>query len=370
MHQQSAPGKEIPTDMELIKIKLGELESFCSGETFKKFGIKPVSPLRIKSYLANPRAKNEDTVLYMLIEGKKLIAFRTILPDTVYSENNPIRFGWCSGIWVDPEYRGQKRWKLLLEEALKDWENRLMFTNYAPKVLLLYTGEDWFHLLSNRRGYRFYLNPDFKEILKNRISGPVVKPLPVLANAVANLVYHIKKLFLPPIENVRIKESDRLDQECIDLIHSYSGISLFKREEREIDWIINGHWVMEESDPEFHYPFSYDNIRHRIKIAKYFVRDIFAGFFIYSIVNRKMKILYYYQTPEPDVSIATSIVKTAVTNKISHLTILSPSLSETVKRLSVYFLFTKHYQSNIYSTFSVNTDGKVIFDGDGDNSFT
>ncbi|GHU92151.1 hypothetical protein FACS1894174_02550 [Bacteroidia bacterium] len=357
--------------MKLVKIKLGELESFCSSETFRKFEIKPISPLRMKSYKANPRAKEEDAVLYMLIENEKLIAFRTILPDTVYTEDNtPIRFGWCSGIWVHPEYRGKKLWKPLLEEALKDWEDKLMLTNYAPKTLFLYIREDWFHTLSDRQGYRFYLNPDFKEILQERISNPVVKPLLSLANRMAALIYNIKKIILPSFNRIQIEELNRLDKECINLIHYYSDFSLFKREEKEIDWIMEYPWITEENSPEFHYPFSYSNIKHKTNVVKYYVKNHFAGFFIYSILNRKMKILYYYEKPGLLSSISIPIVKIAKANKISHLTILSPLLSETVKILSKHFLFTKHYQSDIYSTFSVNIDGRTIFDGDGDNSFT
>ncbi len=356
--------------MRLIKIKIKELENFCSSDLFQKLETKPISPLRLKSYIANPRAKEDDTVLYAFIENEELIAFRSMLPDVFYDDSGTsFRFAWCSGIWVSPSHRGEKLWKPLLEEAMRDWNNQLLFTNYAPIPQALYTKENLFKLALERNGYRLYFKPDFKEIFKNRISNPVFKQLLNLASITAGIIYNIKDK-ISTIENVRIEEINQLDSECADLMQQHIDSSLFRRGEKELSWIINYPWVTEKKDLTCKYPFSYDDIRYKIKVVKYFNKDTFAGFFIYSIVNRGMKILYHFENNNSMLSSVAPILQIAKINKISHLTVLSPDLSEMIKRKTNIYLFSKPYGSNIYSSFNFSYHNSYVFDGDGDNSFT
>ncbi|MDR1368533.1 MAG: hypothetical protein LBJ72_00200 [Dysgonamonadaceae bacterium] len=357
--------------MELIRIKIKELAAFSKGELFQNFEIKPVSPLRIESYISNPRAKEEDPVLYILIENGKLIAFRTVLPDMIYDhKNTPLRFAWCSGVWSDPTFRGKKLWEPLLEAPLEDWNNKLLFTNYAPIIQALYTRNNLFKLAIPRQGYRFYFRPDFKELFKNRISNPVFKPLLSAANAIASLLYTLKSCFSTSLPDIKIEEIDYPDRDCIELLENYSGSSLFGRGEKEFNWIINQPWVMKEKDPSCRYPFSYDRIEYKIKIVKQFSQNIFSGFFIYSTINREMKVLYCFGKNDTETSATIPILQIAKTNNISHLTVLSSSISKAIRGKPGYYLFSKSYSSNIYSSFNFPHHDLSVFDGDGDNCFT
>ena len=357
--------------MELIKIKLKDLDDFCRSELFQKLETKPISPLRLKSYIANPRAEKDDTVLYIFMENETLIAFRAVLPDLAYNEDGTsFRFAWCSGVWADPKHRGKKLWRPLLEEAMKDWNNKLLLTNYAPITQALYTKENLFEPLLSRKGYRFYFKPDFKQIFKNRTSNPVFKLFLGFASAIAGMAYCIKSRFSATVPDIRIEEQERPDRECINLMQSISESTLFRRGEKELNWIFDYPWVTEKTDATCRYPFSYDNIEYKIKVVKYFYQDAFAGFFIYSIINREMKVLYHFENKSSELSAADPILQTAKTNKISHLTILSPSLSEKIRKKTGHFLFSKPYCSNIYRSFNFSYHDFLVFDGDGDNCFT
>jgi len=357
--------------MELIKIKINELEDFCRSDLFQKLETKPVSPLRLKSYIANPRAEGDDTVLYIFLENEALIAFRAVLPDIASNEDGTsFRFAWCSGVWVDPKYRGQKLWLPLLEEVMKDWDNKLLLTNYAPITEALYTKENLFEPVLSRQGRRFYFKPNFREIYKNRISNPVFKLFLSLATALASLAYSIKSKFSTSVPDIRLEELDRPDQECLDLMQAHSGFSLFRRGEKEINWIINYPWITETEDLSCRYPFSYDKIERKIKVVKHFYQDSFSGFFVYSIIKGEMKVLYHFENKGLESSVVAPILQIAKTNRISHLTILSSLLSGKIRRKTNYFLFSKPFCSNIYNCFNFSCHDFTVFDGDGDNCFT
>ncbi len=358
--------------MDLIKIRLNELDAFCQSELFRAFSVKPISPLRVKSYRTNPRARETDVVLYLLIDQEKQpAAFRTVWADMAYpEEDTSIRFGWCSGIWVNPQYRGQQLWKVLLQEALKDWEEKLMLTNYANMIPSLYTKDNSFLPFHFRKGYRFYLYPDFSEILKNRIPEPL-QGLLVPANYLARWIYNLKRCFLKsPDRRITSVESGFPDEDCRKLLDANRTKTLFRRGPEELEWIINYPWVTETKDNGFYYPFSYDGIPYRIKTVKYFVENEMSGFFIYSVINRKMKVLYHYETEKNTGILAGIIIRLALQEKISHLTILSESLSQAVKSQSAYFLFHKPFNMHLYASFPLPVNKKLIFDGDGDYCFT
>lgn len=357
--------------MDLLKITIGELEHFCASERFRRLEIKPLSPLRAKSYLANPRAEATDVVLYLLVDGDRLIAFRSILPDRLFADGQSLRVGWCSGVWTHPDYRGNRLWKRLLTEALSDWDDRLLLTNYAPTIPALYGQYRQFNEWKRRSGYRFYLYPDLRERMRAKRPGRLLKILCLLPNGVARIASDVKRLLAGRLRDaVDCAESAFPDGECIECLQEALPETLFRRGTKELNWIFNHPWTTEERGKEFRYPFSYDGVARCIRAVNCFLGEILIGSFIYSVVNRKMKILYYYERREYKGLMGAPVVRLAQRFRVKHVTILDAELSRHVKALSKYFLFYKSFESNIYAFFSCPNDDGRVFDGDGDFCFT
>jgi hypothetical protein len=355
--------------MELLKIKLDELKAFCDTDLFRQFPIKPISPLRVESYLNNPRANGTDFVLYLFILNDEIVAFRSILPDTVLLQGEKIKFGWCSGVWVKPEYRGEKRSTSLLKEIIKDWDGRLMFTNYvgSSERCNLLSGN--FELLKERKGFRFYLYPDFNKILSNRKNYSRLKfILPLLSMCVCSISF-FKSLFHSQLKNKYV-ELNKPDHECEHHLRNISD-SFFNRKAEEINWIIRYPWVTETSQDDYVYPFSYSKINHRLRIVKVFEKESFAGFFIYTIIDLKMKIPYYFINDDHLHLLIEAVTQIAIKEKVAFLTLLDSRLVSLFRKKNSCFVFSKPFVSNIYSSFGhQNIDDALIFDGDGDNCFT
>ncbi|GHT72930.1 hypothetical protein AGMMS50262_03070 [Bacteroidia bacterium] len=357
--------------MDLLKVRLSELEQFCESPLFQGFSVKPVSPLRVKSYLNNPRAHQEDVVLYLFVENSQVIAFRTILPDMLVFQGETIFFGWYSGTWVKPENRGQKLSVRLLNEVRNDWGNRLLFTNYAQVSEHCYLETQAFHLLKERTGMRFYLYPDFNQIYKGRKSYHKLKFfLPFLSVAVRSVSLFKSLLFPTKTTPDSYLELPALDEECRNHLRRFP-VTFFNRKEAEIDWIIQYPWVTPAQDAGFVYPFSYSDVDFSLKIVKIYENNRFAGFFIYTNVNAKMKIIYHF-IDDDKINLMVNIVGLlAKQQHIEYLTVLDPALAYLFKQNANYFAFAKSYTSHVYSALPVANDTNLlIFDGDGDNCFT
>lgn len=357
--------------MRILKIKLNELSAFCGSRLFRSFAVKPISPLRVDSYLNNPRANGNDTVLYLLLAGDELIAFRTILPDYVLFQGEVIKFGWCSGTWVAPEHRGQKLSIQLLDAVWEDWKGCLMFTNYTHLSERNNLSTHKFDLLEERSGLRFYLYPHLNQIYKDRSGYNKIKfILPLLSFGISTVSFiksFIYKIFYSKTNYVEIAG---LDQECRNCLEKYPD-TFFNRKEKELDWIIQYTWITQFNQEDFVYPFSYLKKDYSLKVVKIRKENTFAGFFIYTIIQSNMKILYYFMEASLLPRMIDVVSQLAMKKKIEHLTLLNPPLARLFKKENKCFAFSKNYISNIYSSWTVSNERSLtIFDGDGDNCFT
>jgi hypothetical protein len=307
----------------------------------------------------------------MFVAKGELIAFRSILPDSVIYQESPIKFGWCSGVWVKPEYRGQKLSNLLLMEVLKDWSERLMFTNYAVSSERNNLLTNRFRLFQERKGARFYFYPNFNRICAGRKNYDKIKFfLPVLSSAIAAMSFFRSLIYNLSEKKTNYIELDYPDHACKQYINQFPD-TFFNRKMQEINWIIHYPWVTTSFHDDLVYPFSYSKINYTLKIVKMWDKNMFAGFFIYTIINSRMKIPYYF-TGKDRLHLISGIVNhLAKKEKIEYLTLLDKRLVSLFKKKNHCLAFSKSYTSNIYSSFELPLENPpFIFDGDGDNCFT
>ncbi|MDR1632895.1 MAG: hypothetical protein LBR97_08495 [Dysgonamonadaceae bacterium] len=355
--------------MDLIKIKLKDLRTFCHSDLFNKFSIKPISLLRVESYLNNPHANSEDYCVYLFVENDELITFRTILSDYVVVHGEKIPFGWCSGVYVKTEYSGQKLSVSLLNEVIKDWKNRLMFTNYAQASEHCNLSTGSFKILQQRTGLRFYFYPDFNRIYKDRANYHQIKwilPLLSVVSCGMSRIYRLIHFW----KKRHYTEMQSPDEECIKCLDNHPN-TFFNRKAAEISWIIQYPWIMQSDGNDFSYPFSCRKKSYKLRVCKIFDKDRFAGFFIYTLIESQMKIIYSFVGKTDWNRMADVARDIAGKNRIEYLTILDPEIARFLKHEWGFFILSKQYTSNIYSSLHIeNSDNKTIFDGDGDNCFT
>lgn len=361
-------------NLEIKKIRLNELESFVQSETFNRFLHIPITPARAISFIHNPHAESEDVALYLgFIEGQ-IVAFRSLFAGIVNSENEQIRFGWCSGNWVHHDFRRKGFSEQLLEAAYSDWNGKLMFTNYAPASESLYLKTGWFHPIHQFDGVRGYLFPKTRKLVsaanKNRGFKLLFSVVDFFIAIISTIWLRFFRLEKNP--DFRFVTIQIPDEQCFNSIQKNSSDFLFNRDEKELKWIFQYPWILStESTFSKKYPFSSHSNYFFYKTVKVFVENEFAGFFIFSVKEGHLKTLYFNLPPGIENEVANYLKQFCKIHKIEMITVYKTAVAKQLFTRKSPFLRMKKYGQKIYSSFEIKAEKKCRFqDCDGDAIFT
>ncbi len=361
-------------ELEIKKIQLCELESFVKSETFNEFDTIPISKLRVESYLNNPAANSDDFVLYLGFIDKQLVAFRTIFAGQINVDPLPIRFGWCSGNWVHPDYRRKGYSEQLLNEALAGWNNKLMFTNYAPNSEQLYLKTGNFQVIHQFEGFRGYLFPKTRKLLSGANKNIFTRIFFSFIDAVIIAISQVRISFYNSKINpdITFEMMEFPDAMCLDLVEQNQSGLFFTRGKEELNWIFQYPWMTNNmEDFSAKYPFSSFSKNFMYQTVKIFDKNIFAGFFLFSVRNKHMKTLLFNVHAGLSDEIAGFIKNYCVQQKMEIITVYNFDIGNTLLKQKFPFLYARKYGQKIYSSFQVEQNSPPRFqDGDGDVIFT
>ena len=361
-------------NLEIKKIRLSELESFVQSETYRQFTTIPITVMRAKSYIRNPNAKPTDVVLYLGFLNGQLVAFRSLFADIIQCDDEPIRFAWCSGNWVHPDFRRKGFSEQLLHEAFSDWNGKLMFTNYAPNSEKLYLKTGKFQPVYHFQGFRGYLFPKTLKLLPVAGKNHVTKLVFSLIDLVISIFSNIRILFFKAKTNPKIRfETVQIpDEECYKVIGDNPSNYLIHRGKEELKWIFRFPWISaDEKTNSEKYPFSSYSNSFEHKTVKVFIDNDFVGFFIFSIREGHLKTLYFSLPDGLDPEIAGFLKQFCVAHKIEVITVYKYEIAQQLLAQKFPFLHAKNYGQKIYSSFEITNNKNLLFqDGDGDVIFT
>jgi GNAT superfamily N-acetyltransferase len=357
---------------EIRKIRLNELENFLNSREFHCLPVVPITPSRTQSYLNNPHGKPDDVVLILALRNDELIAFRTMFAGVV-TENNEVRFGWCSGNWVHPEFRRKGLSQLLLNEAYKNWNGRLMFTNYAPESEKLYLKTGWFKPVHEFNGSRGYLFPKTLKLLPFARKNPVTKTIFSMADLTIRGISKVRTLFYNYKGNPEItfEETRVPDEACFQFIQNNPKKYLFKWGRKEWDWIFKFPWISEKNrDFKNRYPFSACSGSFYYRTVKINAASGIAGFFVFSVREGHLKTLYFHIPSDFEDEVACFLRHYCIKHQIEVITVYHSGIAGQLTRKKFPFLHIKKAGQKIYSTFQIDGNSFHFRDGEGDYVFT
>lgn len=233
--------------MKVISYTVGELPTVLEQKYFQGNGQVPISPLRAQAQHHNPRAEVSDKVLWCILsEDEVLVAYRLILPGTLYRGDTQMKMAWYSCLWVHPDHRGKGYGKQLTHLALEDWDNKIVFVNAAPASLSLYSNIKGCRVMYNNKGLRFYFTSELATLLP--IKKPVfanftflLKPIDAVLNTFVGLS---KKKGEVQVEYTLV---DKLTDEDDAFIQGIDQRNFSRIRKTELDWLVDYPWVIESS---------------------------------------------------------------------------------------------------------------------------
>jgi len=361
--------------MDLRTYTLEELEGYLTPLFSNPESTLPLSPLRLQSYLENPRADKHDTVLFEMHHENQLLGYRTLLPDLFYDmEGIPQRFAWLSGNWVHPQMRRKGISTKLLMEAEEKWNGRLMYTNYAPDSKALYDHTGRFFALVRREGRRYYLRSNSEELLGNRVNARGV--LRMGDRAVNQIREQKLKTFRFPEDSSYIME--RLQEPTSEMeiiISRLQQKSLFRRDVNIFKWAMSRPWVTDQEIDPLPYHFSYQS--EKFENILYEFRHTVSGargmlWMIHH--NKAISVPYLFSEDKQLFGImAATLAQAMIKLGCTHSTIRNSELNTQLMAFKKVFLSSKQMPQLIFA--HRRLAGSVpshilIHDGDGDVMFT
>jgi len=360
--------------MDIRVYTLEELESHIEAVHSNPEQLSPLSPLRLQSYINNPRARQSDPVLFELWMNDKLVAYRSLLPDCYFDiQGNPQPFAWLSGNWVDPEFRRKGYSTLLLKEVETHWNGQLMYTNYAPASKAVYDRTGQFPILTKRDGRRFYLRAAAEDLLGDRLGG---HELLRLGDRAVNLLLERKlKKFEAVQENVcQIEKVSSLDPGNGELIKRMQEHSLFRRDPGVFKWILEHPWVTEEKKDSLSYHFSYQSSRFENILLAFSLPDGSRGLLWLLLHNQALTVPYLFSESNLLYPVmARTVIQTMIAKNSAYATIRHRALAEQVAVHKSLFLSIRSMPQLIFAHKQILDQiprDRDIHDGDGDVVFT
>jgi hypothetical protein len=334
----------------------------------------PLSPLRLQSYLHNPRARTNDPVLFELWQEDRLVAYRSLLPDHYADRRGKMQpFAWFSGNWVDTDFRRKGYSTKLLREVEARWQGRLMYTNYAPASKAVYDRSGKFPLLMERKGKRFYLRAAAEELLGDRLGS---RNLLRFGDQAVNLFRERK---LEKFEDVdqdlcQIKQLSRPDPQTSELINRLQQVSLFRRDTEVFNWILDHPWVTEDASHPVNYQFSYQSRRFKNILLSFILPDQSRGFLWLLLHNQALSVPYLFSESEglyPHM--ARRVLHYLIRHQCAYTTIRHAALAEHLASFRSLFLHIRDMPQRFFAHEEIAKEiarDREIQDGDGDVVFT
>ena len=365
--------------IKISKVKASEILSFADDSNFVGWEHIPISLYRAISYSSNPRSNPDDIVLYLAFENEILIGYRTIMADLIHVADKEIKVGWLSGNWVLNKYRRKGIASLLLKEALKDWNNHLLYTNYALESKAVYDKPDRFELLSTNPGQRYYLRSCLATLLPPR--SVYFSKMKIVLKIVDGILNWINPL---PLMATLGKEDHHISTGYLsqpdDFVHamfeSECEATPTRRTRVELSWVLKFPWLVSSDlrrKEDKRYYFSSNPKRFEQLIIKVCYSGTPIGFMVVNLIDDKLTVPYSAFSKNDSNHFAKILLKHAAKLGVSMITIYESNLVSALNQRFLIKIFSKERYQNYFSTKEIANELKsnvVIFRaGDGDCAF-
>lgn len=364
----------------LIKsLNASHLRNFIDSAAYQNMPNLPISPIRAISHAQNPRAEPNDLLLFIAEEDGEMLGYFGMLPDTIYLNDMPEKVGWMSCLWIDPKTRGRGVAKALIETAYKAYDGRMMVTEFTPEAGTLYQKLAIFQDLTTLKGLRIYDLAKWDNILlskrpKLKSLTPLISTLSFFTKPIFQLgktTFTTDKLIFIPLKEI--------DTETNEFIAKHNQNTLFRRGEKELNWLNNYPWIAEMSEKDEiakRYHFSSQSAIFRqtwIQVREKQSKTIVACFML-SIREGMLKTPYFYLGNVAYTNtIAEYILAYMYQNKANTLLTFQPALVQYFQQNKAINRYTRpafrHYLLSKKFTLSQNPLPQIQ-DGDGDCAFT
>lgn len=359
---------------EMKKIKRKELKDFVESSFFKDLETIPISTKRALSQFYNPHAEDEDTLLYLIFEEERLVAYLGTFPAWVQCYANKQKCAWLSCIWVHHSQRGKGLAKRLVQTAIDDYQGRILITEFTPQARQLYDKIGQFNELKVVHGKRYYYRWRLQDILppKHKLFAQNKTALKAI-DSVVNIFFDLRFLWKKnQLKKEQVEIVSEIDESLSTFIQNIQKDLLFSKSVEYYNWMLRFPWLKEgieqtDESKRYHFTLLADDFKWQA----------------FKLLNRSGNIEAFVMLCRRDgfLKVPVCIHKNAVLvaqfireycDKKTHT--ISIYEEEICKHLKLNALYTKRFNREYRSTFCDKIDQEInalrIEGSEGDSAFT
>ena len=367
---------------EISRYNKSQLRAFLDSEEFATTPVLPISRQRALSYLANPRAEEEDTFMYVARQDQQIVAYRLVLPDLLYIGEEARKIAWFSCIYVTPGLRGSGIAKKLTALAMEDWGSQIIYNDPVTASGQLYIGTGQFEPYPGTDGLKAYLRASFRDIMKARRKLPfIIDVLLNISDFIFNTInslniYKWGKKIARSVEG-KYEYLEKIDPEAGSFLEKYLPKEFNRRGRTELNWILQYPWIIQSAGDEYGERYHFSAFE---KEFKYYLIKIIGdnkstkGLLMLSLKNGHMKVPYCYAEEDVVPLITHIIYHHLLITGASTLTVFNKQVVSCIRSRRHPFWLIRNKNRPLFVAKHLRDDmlnaGKHFQDGDGDNVFT
>jgi GNAT superfamily N-acetyltransferase len=328
--------------MEIKPFTVADLQAALSSEAFWFAETLPITKHRALSFIHNPRADENDIVLWIAYQDKHVAGYIGILPDRIFVHRAVFRLGWLTSWWVDPHFATQGVGAVLLYKALNAYQQQVGVSGGSTDARKVLEASQKFVALNALRGLEVRL--------RFHIAGAVLRKSPAMrpfrlgfriADVLMDEVVDLRSLFWKRrnalIQRLSFEYISAIDAETARFIQSRHQQDLTRKGKAEFDWLMGFPWILSAPSKDAasrRYFFSSLSERFLFLGVKVFQKNEgMIGFFILSVRQDRMQVVYSYFDNRNASSITAAAVYHALAMDVHTLSLYDERLIKSVSDL-------------------------------------
>jgi len=362
--------------MQIVPYNKSQLNELINSEFFKSLIKIPISYQRALSQINNPYCSEDDILLWAAYENASLVGYIGALPDLITLNGSENKIYWVSCFWVSDKQRTQNLASQLFFLILKNYRERLLFSNFLFSLEKTYQSLGVFKPTQYIKGVTLYRNLCFAPIIEARY--PELEeyiPFYRSTEKFLNKALKIRDIFVRNFRaKYRIEDSKVFDDEFKAFLKNYqeSHPEIVVRDAEHFDWIISYPWILtkisEQEDDRYY--FSSKSSKFEYLSVKFYNHDKLEGFLFLNIRDKDLSVYYVYAENELINCISNYISVISKKYNFDKINCFEPRLTEALSRKRNGYIYKKKSKRPYILPRNFEINASVFQDGDGDAVFT
>jgi hypothetical protein len=367
--------------MEIKAFTVANLKTALLSEDFWLTETLPITKHRALSYSLNPRAEEDDPVLLVAYQDKRVIGYLGILPDKIFVNNAAYKFGWLTSWWIDPCCATTGVGAILLFKALNAYQQHLGVSGGSSEARKVLQASQKFPALIKLQGLdiRFRLNAT-GTILRKLPAMRIFRVLFKIFDVMMDEIVHLRSFFWKRRNNLyqrlTFEYISSIDETTDHFIQRHHQQDLTRKGKADLSWMMTYPWILSapfKDSASRRYYFSSLSDRFLYLGVKVFEQDNgMVGFFILKVRDDRMSVVYSYFENRHASSIIAAVVYHTFAMDVSSLSLYDERLVAGFSELRCPYWSAKAVSRRFYlsKTFAdIPLTEYRLHGGDGDLAF-